>query len=419
MESEKRVSVPISKKTLEKFVEEYVGEYIRAVEKSRTPKGLFPLYESYPFRVIAYVAPRKTLLEYRPKQEKFSVQVKKVEEMPKIDRKKRYIGAFRNDYLLRVHKRAKEIAREDVLHGIREYEFYEESQEELDEYYDKQLAQYVHDYATYIIDGYVEYIESAYEVKKETVSRQRNEIYDIVKIIYHFRGYLVQALLMAQVSALFHVFDEVGQDMESSFFLAMHGKYKPANALLRRILETIMTALYFDSELRKCKPDSKTYKDMSQKKKKWIEESRKTSPHFTGEYGVLGRLIDPDTDYIATEILKVTTKHSLDLHAKYPFRAFVRKTYTELCKFVHYGGLGLGNRFSLEFARFNEKWFKRWVSRFKQLYEICNILVAIKFPEVLEKYEELQGKLQPFEQVSLLTHEQVEKLKSLTTTPPT
>ena len=410
MKDKKTLPFHFSKSDIKRFISEYITEYRRLVEKSYPElKKLFPLYVNYPYRIVAYVSPRKTLLEYQPKVPNFAVNIKLVEELPKIDIKtKRYIAAFRNDYLIKIITKPKESAKQDVLRIIADYETYEESQKELAEYYERQYAEYVDDYVTYTLERYASYVESAYDVKKETLSKQRNEIYDIVKIVDNLRGYLIEALLKSDCSALFMVFDEATQDIESSLFLAMHGRYVPANALLRRIMEMVLTALYFDDEIRKCKKGSRSHNDLCHKRDAWIQKSSRGSLSFTGEYGVLGRLIDPDTDYFAKKIME-TNRQIL----KKTFKAYVRKLYSDLCRFVHYGGLGLTDRFSLEFAVFEERIFKEWISRFRQVFEACNILLVVKFPEVLEAYEKLESDLEPFEQVQLLTLEQHRKLMAL------
>lgn len=409
MRSKKKSSLYFDKGEVRKFISKYIGTYRRLVEKSYlTLKEFFPLYTNYPYRVIAYVTPTKTLLEYQPRVPRFAVQVKLVDELPKINIKiKHYIGAFRNDYLLRIIKKAEETAKEDVLHIVADYEAYEKSQEELAEYYERQYAQYMEDYITDTLSRYASYVESAYDAKKETISKQRDEVYDVVKIIDNLRGYLIEAF-MPHCSALFMVFDEITQDIESSLFLVMHGKYVPANALLRRIIEMAMTALYFDDEVRKCRKDSRTYNDLCRKRKEWIEKSRKGSLSFTSEYGVLGRLVDPDTDYSAKKILEANRQIS-----QKTFKGYVTKLYSELCKFVHYGGLELTDRFPLEFAEFDERRFKEWIFRFRQVFEAFNILLAVKFPEVLTAYEKLEANLEPFEQVPLLTSEQDKVMKTL------
>jgi len=404
----------LTKKALTKFIEEYISEYRRFVEESYSKrKDLFPLFNSYPMHVIAFLSPTATLIEYVSNVPKFAIQIDEVRELPKLDRKtKHYIGAFRNDYLLKIIKEAKKVARQDVSHAVADYDTYEESQKELAEYYERQYAEYIDDQIKYTVKGYDSYIASAYEVRSETLSRYEAKIYDVVKIIDSVRGYLTEALLIATCEASFDVIDEVVQDVESSLFLAMHGKYVPANALLRRILENTLTALYFDSEIGKCKVGSRTHRDLCERRDTWVEKSKKGNVSFTSDYGILGRLIDPDTDYIARKILGQTNPN-----APQKFRKYILNIYGDLCKFVHYGGPTLVERFSLEFARFDEKKFEEWVCRFRQVFEIYSIVLAVKFPQVLLHYEKLIGTLETFEQIHLLTPKQEETFKEETKNP--
>lgn len=392
-----------SNDSIREFIERYVEEYRRYFEESYPEqKDKFARYTSYPYYVTAYVGLRKTLIEYQPNMDKFVVQVKTVDEIPKIDRNKKYISAFRNDYLLRILDEPEKIARMDVLNDIT----FEELRREEAEYFEREYIEYVEEVVDSTVKNYISYIETAYNVRKETVSKERNEIYNIVTMIRN-ESNLMEVFLKARCSTLLDIINEIIQDVESSLFLATHGRYKPANALLRRLLETMIIALYFDSELRKYDRNSKTYEDVSSKRERWVERSR--SLRFTGEYGILERLIDPDTDYIATEILRSTTKH----FSKSSFIEYVEQLYGKLSKFVHYGGMRSLDEVSLEFAEFDEKRFREWYTRLNQIYEICNLLMAIKFPEILEIYEEIERKLDPVDQAPLLAREQVEALKKL------
>jgi hypothetical protein len=188
----------------------------------------------------------------------------------------------------------------------------------------------------------------------------------------------------------------------------MHGKYVPANALLRRIMEIALTALYLDDEIRRHPKESRTYKDWCQKREAWVAKSSERHLSFTSEFGIMGRLIDPDTDYYAKRILNASKSVS-----EKPFRKYLRDLYSELCKFVHYGGLGLTDRFPLQFAEFDEKRFNEWLLRFRKIFEAYVILLAVKFPEVPRVYEKLETNLNDFERVPLLTSEQEKVMKTL------
>jgi hypothetical protein len=278
---------------------------------------------------------------------------------------------------------------------------------ELSEYYERQYTEYAAEHIEDVVKGYSSYIASAYEVKTETVTKYEDEIYNVVIIIESIRPYLAESLLIASCIASFGVIEEVVQDMESSLFLAMHGKYVPANALLRRILENTLTALYFDDEVRKCKVGSRNHQGLCKKRDAWAMKSRKGAPSFTGEYGVLGKLIDPDTDYVGIKALEKTNPTP-----QTTFGGYVRKIYGELSKFVHHGGSELVG-FAFIFAQFDEKKFEEWVSRFKQVLEIYTLIVAIKFPSVLKDYETQMNKIEPIEQINLLTPEQEKVLVEL------
>jgi hypothetical protein len=160
--------------------------------------------------------------------------------------------------------------------------------------------------------------------------------------------------------------------------LSVHGKYGPANALLRRWLEIFITALYFDAELKKCDKDTKLYKNIIEKRDKWL----KKAPHrrFTGEEcSVLSTLIDPDTDDRAARLMKEETTS----FSNSSFRGYVESLYRDLSKHVHFGGLlSLEDELKRGFAEYDEKLFKEWYDRLNQINGICNILTLLKFPEI-------------------------------------
>jgi hypothetical protein len=397
----------LTNQDLKAFIEEYIAEYRRLVEDSYgDKKDLFSLYKYYPIQVIAYLTPTKTLWEYIPNAPKFEIQIKEAKDLPEVDTKnKHYLYGFRNDYLLKILKEAKRVARNDVLNIISDYENYEENLKEQSEYYDRQYAEYAADHVREIIDSYTSYIDIAYKVKTETILKYENRVFDVILVIQNIREHLFESFLTSGCAASLEVLDEVVQDMESSLFLAIHGKYIPATALLRRILENTLTALYFDDKIRKCTVGSRTHEALCKKRDTWVEKSSKRGLNFSGDYGVLGELIDPDVDYLALTALSKTNPS-----APRSFRGYVKQKYGDLSKFVHYGGPGLVDRFSIIFAELNEQKFEEWVSRFKQVLEIYAIMIAIKFPVAIKSFEKDMSEIEPLEQIHLLTAEQVEIL---------
>jgi len=402
MNSRERSTSPPSEESIKNFVERYVNEFRCYLEKQYPErKNDFILYTGYPYYVTVYVNKRITRIEYQLNKDAFVIEVKVVDEVPKYEKRTGYIvQGFSNRYLARILSEPEKEARRDVDAVFQ----YEELQREEAEYWEREYVQYIEDDINTTVENYISYIKTAYDVRDKTCSVAKGEICNVVKIVFNAPN-IVDVSLKLGCFTLIGVVDQVADDIESSLFLATHGRYGPAMALLRRWLETTLIALYFDVELKRHEKTSRTYQDLNQKRDIWVEKSRHVK--FTGEYGILERLVDPDTDYVASEILKKTTK----LSAAVSFKQYVEQLYGNLSKFVHYGGTRPLDELSLEFATFDEGRFKEWYTRFSQVYEICNLLTAIKFPEILLIYDQIQGKLAPTEQIPLLTYEQTEMLK--------
>ena len=197
-------------------------------------------------------------------------------------------------------------------------------------------------------------------------------------------------------------------DLESSTFLAVHGKYEPAVGLLRRYLETTLCSLFYDAELSRLKQTSKTYAALNSRKEKWLEKS--FHMRFTGPDSVLDKLLDLDTDYIAVETVKSTT---MPTFANSSFQAYVEIIYHYLSKFVHYGGKrDAEDILRSDFPEFSEDRFKEWNASFHQVIEVCNLLILLKFPKTPEVYSKTQEKESG--EVPFLNYNQIEAVQKLT-----
>lgn len=263
------------------------------------------------------------------------------------------------------------MAKQDILTEFEEKQ-YEEHIEAEKEYYTKLYEERVE----HVVDHYLNHLGSAYAVKKKTSEEKRNEIYNVIKLVDKTRIYHTYSNPKVGCVTILCVMLDFWRDIDASIFLSVHGKYGPANALLRRWLETFITALYFDSELKKCDKDTELYKDIIKKRDEW----RKEAPHrrFTGKGSVLSTLIDPHTDDRATQLMKETTSFS---HSS--FRSYVESLYRNLSKHVHFGGQpSLEDELTHDFDEYDEKLFEEWYDRLNQINEICNILTLLKFPEI-------------------------------------
>ena len=346
-------------------------------------KDTFRLYTGYPYHITVYVGKHGILFDYKLSAEKLTLEIKRGEKRPKLQQREGYIRtAYATVYFKRILNEPEKIARREINDWIS----YEHWQEEEEEYWQRWEERYFQEEVEWTVKSYISYIKKAYAVQEKSSLKMKTTIYALVKNIHNLES-VMESYIRSGCITLFDVLDETMDDLESSMFLTIHGRYEPAMALLRRYLETRLCALYFDAEIKKYPKNSKTYGSLKDKRDKWIEK-----PHylkFTGDYGILDRLIDPDTDYIAYETLKKTTKYFQ--HAS--FRKYVESIYRKLSKFVHYGGTKKLDDLRLEFSEFKEDKFKEWSARVNQILEICNLLTVIKFPEIVSFYEEKQQNL--------------------------
>ena len=150
------------------------------------------------------------------------------------------------------------------------------------------------------VENYLHYLESSHDVKKKTLEKKTSEIYSAILLVYEYLD-SGSSYSMIGYETLDDVLFDVTEDIEMSIFLSIHSKYRPANALLRRWLETAITAIYFDCELKKHLNDVENYDNTLAKSWEWLKESKYIS--FTKKGFVLDTLIDPNTDNFAQRLL--------------------------------------------------------------------------------------------------------------------
>ncbi len=364
----------IKTEDLKKYIEEYIFQYIKILEqKYPDRKEEFPLYSNYPFNVIAHISEKSTRIVYESKASSLKIDVFEVDNIPAQKNQSDIIesGVYSNDFLNYRMSYPRAAANRDISDFLSR-EDYEKEQAELYE------ALY-EDFVESEVDNYINYLNKAINVEKETSVKNRKEIHSSIKLVETHIDYN-RAFMITKCMSLLNVVFELNQDIESSIFLSIHGKYRPANALLRRWLETTLIALSLDYELKKCNPKTKTYEELQKKRTKWLENP--SHFRFTGsDCSILAGLLDPDTDDFAIQVLKETTP------SKYSsFRKYIEDLFKNLSKYVHYGGMN--EDILIDFAEYNEISFREWYIKLIQINEICNILILLKFPEMLTLSEE-------------------------------
>lgn len=202
---------------------------------------------------------------------------------------------------------------------------------------------------------------------------------------------------------LSEIFSIVSRDIESSYFLALYGKYIPANALLRRWLETVFVASYIDRKIN-TKLGEKTKEYWKNKGEKWLE-GKNISLRFRGEYSVVSELINPDVEVLLGSIApKTDPSNNSSLH----WKKYVEDTYSNLSKYVHYGGMR-DERWLFTFSEYSEVKFKQWFSNMKMVNEICNLVLVFTFHDFFDKFKKESSDYEEIEYAPLLSYDQRNK----------
>lgn len=354
----------------EEDVENYLRQYVPALERLLEHKyprakeiGLtsgFPL--EFPVEVTAYIVPRGIHVKYQ-KSDAFEIKVLKMEEAPK---KSGLIGEFIPAYRFLVIKdRGEERAESDIVWLLSLPEQYEAMQREM-ELMDEKLWQ---DEMKYVVESYKHYLDVSKNVCKKTIVKRTQELYDsVTRIQNHVQRLELLYQIGCEVLAETHFL--INEDMESSLFLALNGKYYVAMALLRKILEVNVKAMYFDSLPQKHK------QNLQEKIKLWLNGR---NPRLPSVQKMLGKLIDKRTDERIVQFLRHFRRFSGS-----SFRKYVQDLYHELCLYVHLcPEMSLDEKLKMSFSEYDEERFTLWYTCFEKVNEILDTLLVLKFPSIL------------------------------------
>jgi hypothetical protein len=159
---------------------------------------------------------------------------------------------------------------------------------------------------------------------------------------------------------------------EASYFLATHGFYEEACALLRGLLDGFLARSYWDAL------------DKNGKLRKWIQEGRSTNDYWEWESG--------RTEKYPTlkEIWHTLRGESriLEHDRQYGLKAQVDEELTMLNRFVHgrpetrhHPG---ASRSSLCNIELNREHFEEWYEHLRIVYRLVSVLSILQYPDLLE-----------------------------------
>ena len=397
----------LKKEDVEDFIREYISEYRTYLEeKHPNRKSDFPFYRKYPFDVKAYVSKKSTLITYKYNAPTLKIEVFEVDKVPdwRHLQKEAYVVVFANVYFSRTIDKPKDVAIREILDFFSQEE-YDREQAEI---YEKLHCEAVEAEVSDTVKGYLNYLNHAYNVQNETLEKHKTDLYEVTQLVSKHERYH-SAYLIAECENLADVTTELSKDIESSIFLSVHANYRAANILLRRLLEVTISAIYFDYHLKNDKSNIKKYKKTVKKHDKWLKNLNPI--HFTGNGGFLSGLIVGDTNNKATQLLNISN------YANENFEDYVTNIYKELSKHIHYGGKSSGDvldGFTLDFVEYDEIRFKEWYNKLNQIHEICNIIILLKFPEMITLSEKYENDYISF---PTLNNTQLSKLKEMQKAP--
>lgn len=243
----------------------------------------------------------------------------------------------------------------------------EDYNEQMEEFFIKSINAEIED----TINKFLEYSSSPHDVKK-SLDEKTTEIYSAILLSIEHRDY-DSAYSITGCDTLAEVLFELNDDIEMSIFLSIHGMYRPANVLLRRWLDTTINAIEYDSMLKKCKSKKpKKYDNMLEKSFDWLTDPS-PSRTFSGIVNKNG-FIDDEIDNTAMQLLDKS------YYFEKSFKKYIINLHKDLSKSAHYGGM---NIFLDNQHGYNKKLFEEWYLKLNQINEICNILILLKFPEML------------------------------------
>lgn len=264
-------------------------------------------------------------------------------------------------------------------------------------HYEEIYYQFIQDYYHDLDSAFESWIKQSADVLAESKEKKSDSIYIVTQMII-FQGSLFRIFLDSKSDCTVEVFEDIEYDIKSSFFLALHGRYNSAIALLRRWLETILTSIYFDTELNKVNHNSQDFSILEAKKNRWLSGNQHGA--ISGSNGVIAKLLDTTTAQI-----------SQIYDQKINFEEMVSKIYKNLCNFVHFGGIMAGNDLALGYSEFNDKRFDEWFVLFCKIYEISIVISSLKYTDFFKQLTERIKNEGPMQQLFILDNKILQNLK--------
>jgi len=238
-----------------------------------------------------------------------------------------------------------------------------EHEREMQRYYDAQWIETM----KYHIEHYLTFLSKSKEVVEQTKNSRNGELFYIINLIQnHLSNY--EYMLLVGCRALDRLHFMINSDLETSLFLALNGKYYPAVALLRKVLEVSIRCIYLDSLSDKASAKIKI--------DNWLNGGKFPKRTF---YDTLNALISNKIDQHLTSQLK-----RLELFENSSLKQALTLLYKEFHIFVHLRPPTTWDEdLTLSFSEFKPNAWKNYHDLFLKVTKLIEILLIIKFPKIV------------------------------------
>jgi hypothetical protein len=348
-----------TKSDVSTFINDYLQALTEVVEKTKTKileteiKPNFPT--EFPVKAEVFFSENGLLINFK-KADKFSLEFLDVRPT-----KSSYEGEFLPYRFFDAWKgKADKKAQADVDSLLALPAMVEEHEEDMQAYYEAELMEIME----LDIDTYFGFLNKADAVVSKSKESAFNEVHEIVAIRQTFlRNF--EFLLRSGCQALNNVYFLIDSEMETSFDLALHGRYIQSMASLRKVLEVSMRALRID-----CISDKKVAQE---KLSDWIDKGEDRSQFRE----VIQGIIPEDADEELTKIVNETAVHKWT-----SCRADLPAFYHDLCKYVHLRPKTYNYDLIL-FPEFNPELFTAYHDTLLSILRVFEALLILNFPAVV------------------------------------
>ena len=352
----------ISEKDVESFIRNYVSALERLVKgKYHQVKAIryeagFPL--EFPVKVVAYLGKRGIHIHF-DKTDHFEVSIRKNE---RVKVKGRWSQFLLYPHFSIIKDRASEKAEYDVQNLLNLPKMIEEHEREMERYYQDLWFEE----RSYIIEHYMKYLDDTKTVVNKTKKEMIEEVYEIINVIQNHLSRF-EFVLRVGCEALDRLYFLINSDMETSFFLAINGKYFAAISVLRKILEVNVRCVYLDSLQERTQA------------KRTLSAWLNGESFSKGFKEIVCALVSDEINQELTDLLK-----RLGIFEAQSFKDFITSLYSDLCPYVHLRPqTSWEEELLLSFSEFNADGFTQFCRLFNEVMKISDVLLILKFPQIV------------------------------------